>query len=143
MSLDESDLNELDFEILELLAERPISPTLGKRYLHDRGVREKISHQYVGQRLTRLAEHGHVVNLKDMGFYELVDDPRSTETIANGNPNVEIRDNGDIVWIGEAHYWVRCPLCSSEDVDERTDEADPDFDRQCRTCGLILPHASR
>lgn len=66
----EERLNDVDRQLLALLREGRITPTLAmKLELPDK------SRQYINQRLVRLAEHGHVENLEGTGVYELVDDP--------------------------------------------------------------------
>jgi len=74
MSLDAEALNEADRHILEILKQGRATPTLIKKLLSEQG--SEYSRQYIAQRLKRLAEHGHVNNIRDTGVYELVNDPR-------------------------------------------------------------------
>jgi DNA-binding Lrp family transcriptional regulator len=75
VALDENQLNEMDERILDVLLEGRASPTLTLKILKDEeGV--DVSRQYIGNRMKRLAEHGHISNLYDTGIYELVEDPR-------------------------------------------------------------------
>jgi len=66
--LAEKQLNAADRVILDLLADGRITP----RYA---ATESEYGSTYMGQRLSRLAEHGHVRRV-DRGLYELVDDPR-------------------------------------------------------------------
>lgn len=74
MALQPEDLNDADTEILGVLAEGRATPQLVREELADRG--RDVTRQYVSQRLKRLREHNHVVNRKETGVYELVDDPQ-------------------------------------------------------------------
>jgi hypothetical protein len=78
MVLSADQLNDWDESLLELLGDGRISPQLARLFLIERqsDPEEVPSAQYLGQRLRRLAEHGHIENLKDQGIYELTDDPR-------------------------------------------------------------------
>lgn len=79
MPLEKSNLSEIDQIILSYLREGRVTPVFVREKIIDEGERESISEQYCGQRLRRLEEHDHVVNLYDTGLYELTDDPESTE----------------------------------------------------------------
>jgi hypothetical protein len=76
MPLREDELNELDNEILDVLANGRATPTLLKRIFEEDGI--DVSRQYINQRLTRLSEHNHIENLFDTGVYELATDPRKS-----------------------------------------------------------------
>lgn len=76
MSLSPDQLNELDRLILDYLkTQGRATPRLLQLELEaagqDPGVRQNVN-----GRLTRLAEHQVVHNLRDTGVYELVEDPR-------------------------------------------------------------------
>jgi hypothetical protein len=76
MSLDSDQLNDLDGLILDYLRDDGrATPTLLQRELEARGEDPGVR-QNVNARLTRLAEHEHVINKRDSGVYEFVDDPR-------------------------------------------------------------------
>jgi len=62
------DLNSADKQILDELREGRVTPALVSE-------RRDLGRSYASQRLIRLKEHGHVVELV-RGLYELVDDPR-------------------------------------------------------------------
>jgi len=66
--LTDAQLNAADKVILDLLADGRITP----RYA---ATESGYGSTYISQRLSRLAEHGHVRRV-DRGLYELVDDPR-------------------------------------------------------------------
>lgn len=74
--LDPSGLRDIDRVLLDLLNEGRVTPAYCRRWM----VREEkdmhYSGGYVQERLARLVEHGHAVNLCDSGLYELVNDPR-------------------------------------------------------------------
>ena len=74
MPLTEDQLNKLDNEILDVLADGRATPTLLKNIFEEDGT--EVSRQYINQRLKRLSEHEHVENLFDTGVYELITDPR-------------------------------------------------------------------
>lgn len=76
VSLTPDDLREVDEILLDYLQEGRITPVYARERILDEDVRESITAQYCGQRLRRLAEHGHVRNLYDVGLYELLEDPR-------------------------------------------------------------------
>lgn len=76
--LTESQLNDMDRAVLDLLAEGRVSPSLAQTILADREIAD-TSRQYINKRLKRLAEHGHVTNLYGSGIYELVRDPREEQ----------------------------------------------------------------
>lgn len=78
VALEKSDLNDLDRQILDVLKEGRASPMLALRILEDRQNLD-VTRQYVGSRMVRLAEHGHLENLYDTGIYEIRDDPRLTQ----------------------------------------------------------------
>jgi len=69
------DLNEMDRRLLTYLSDGRLTPAYAKARLEDDGVGE-YSRGYIQQRLARLAEHDHAVNLYETGLYDLVDDPR-------------------------------------------------------------------
>lgn len=69
------DLNEMDRHLLTYLSDGRLTPAYAKARLEDDGVGE-YSRGYIQQRLARLAEHDHAVNLYGTGLYDLVDDPR-------------------------------------------------------------------
>lgn len=75
MALSDGDLNELDHQILDALAEGRATPTLVKKLLEQEGT--DVSRQYVNRRMKRLSEHDHINNVLDTGVYELISDPRS------------------------------------------------------------------
>ena len=77
MTLDATELNDLDRQLLDLLHEGRATPTLARKLLITKGIQDDISRQYINQRLKRLAEHDHISNLEDTGVYELVSDPRN------------------------------------------------------------------
>lgn len=79
MALTEEDLNELDGEILDMLADGRATPTLLKKMFEENGT--EVSRQYVNQRLKRLSEHNHINNLFDTGVYELTTDPRKKDNV--------------------------------------------------------------
>lgn len=72
--LNSEDLIEIDEQLLDYLCEGRVTPNYARMRLVE-DVKD-YSRGYVQQRLKRLVEHGHVVNLLDSGLYELVDDPR-------------------------------------------------------------------
>lgn len=74
MGLDESDLNDTDRLILDVLSEGRATPQLVRKRLAESGV--EVSRQYVNQRLKRFSEHDHVDNVLATGVYELTTDPR-------------------------------------------------------------------
>jgi hypothetical protein len=74
MVLSAADLNELDCQILDLLADGRATPTLVKKRLDQGGI--EVSRQYINRRMKRLSEHKHIENVLDTGVYELVSDPR-------------------------------------------------------------------
>lgn len=75
MGLNTESLNDLDRHILDILEEGRATPTLIKKILNDQG--KDYTRQYISQRLKRLAEHNHIVNIRNTGVYELTDDPRT------------------------------------------------------------------
>ena len=77
MALSEEELNELDNQILDALADGRATPTLLTKIFEEKGT--EVSRQYVNQRLKRLAEHDHIKNLFDTGVYELLTDPRKND----------------------------------------------------------------
>jgi len=72
------DLNQMDQQLLEYLADGRVTPAYARARLDSDGVGE-YSRGYVQQRLSRLAEHSHATNLYETGLYELVDDPREDD----------------------------------------------------------------
>nr|WP_252487420.1 hypothetical protein [Natronococcus sp. CG52] len=79
MALSDSDLRDVDRDLLEYLLEGRITPVYARERMADEGQRD-VTSTYLGQRLQRLEEHGHVRNLYDTGLYELINDPRETES---------------------------------------------------------------
>lgn len=65
-------LSEFDQRLIDFLEEGRCTPVLIKRLLETEGI--EYSRQHISNRLTRLEEHGIVVNLYDTGVYELVED---------------------------------------------------------------------
>ncbi|WP_129116263.1 hypothetical protein [Halegenticoccus tardaugens] len=79
MTLQEDQLNDLDRAILDYLrANERATPTLLMLELQDNGVETGVR-QYVNSRLSRLAEHGHIRNVRDTGVYEFASDPRQSD----------------------------------------------------------------
>jgi hypothetical protein len=74
MGLDLTDLREIDRTLLDYLREGRITPAYARKRLLDETERESITGAYIGQRLQRFEEHGHVENLYDTGLYALVED---------------------------------------------------------------------
>lgn len=72
--LDDDDLREVDELLLDYLNEGRVTPGYAKKLLFDD--LDEYSRGYVQQRLARLEEHDHAVNLRDSGLYALLDDPR-------------------------------------------------------------------
>jgi len=75
MALDDEDLRDVDWDLLNYLEEGRVTPAYARDRMADEGKRE-VTSTYLGQRLQRLEEHNYVTNLYDDGLYELVDDPR-------------------------------------------------------------------
>lgn len=73
--LSPEDLNEMDRHLLTYLAAGRVTPAYARARLEEDDVGE-YSRGYIQQRLSRLAEHSHAVNLHGTGLYELIDDPR-------------------------------------------------------------------
>lgn len=73
--LSDEDLRDVDRTLLDYLVEGRVTPVYARDRIHDETEREYTS-TYLGQRLQRLGEHGHVRNLYGTGLYELVEDPR-------------------------------------------------------------------
>jgi signal recognition particle subunit SEC65 len=84
MALDADDMRDVDFDLLEYLREGRITPSYARDRMIDEGKRE-VTSTYLGQRLQRFEEHGHVVNLFDDGLYELVDDPLGDDDDLRGD----------------------------------------------------------
>ncbi|AGB38780.1 hypothetical protein [Natronococcus occultus] len=78
MTLSNSDLRDVDRDLLEYLLEGRVTPVYARERMNDEGRRE-VTSTYLGQRLQRLEEHDHVRNLYETGLYELIDDPRERE----------------------------------------------------------------
>lgn len=78
MALDDEDLREVDRDLLEYLREGRVTPAYARDRMVDEGIRD-VTNTYLGQRLQRLEEHDHVVNLFGVGLYEIVHDPRSDD----------------------------------------------------------------
>lgn len=74
MALGTEDLRDVDKELLEYLREGRVTPAYARDRMAAEG-RRKVTSTYLGQRLQRLEEHGHVENLYEVGLYELVQDP--------------------------------------------------------------------
>lgn len=77
MTLSDEDLRDVDRDLLGYLVDGRITPVYARERMADEGRRE-VTSTYLGQRLQRFEEHGHVRNLYDTGLYELVDDPRES-----------------------------------------------------------------
>lgn len=69
-------LNDWDERILDYLHDGRATPGLVRKMLLRDDVTDSISRQYINERMTRLAEHGHLKNILDSGVYELASDPR-------------------------------------------------------------------
>lgn len=78
MALDAEDLRDVDRDLLAYLREGRVTPAYARDRMADEGKRE-VTSTYLGQRLQRLEEHDHVVNLYDDGLYELVDGPEEAD----------------------------------------------------------------
>lgn len=76
MSLGPDDLREVDERLLEYLTDGRITPVYAREEMVAEGFRDEITSTYLQQRLKRMSEHGHVRNLREVGLYELVGDPR-------------------------------------------------------------------
>lgn len=77
MTLSEDDLSDMDKHVLDWMHEHPDvtpTPTLLMKAFQDEGM--SYSRQYYNSILSRLAEHGHVRNLRKTGVYKLKSDPR-------------------------------------------------------------------
>jgi len=72
--LDADQLRDIDRQLLNYLDGGRVTPVYCRRRLADD--LDEYSRGYVQERLARLVEHGHAVNLRGCGLYELVDDPR-------------------------------------------------------------------
>ena len=81
--LDESDLNDTDKRLLDLLHDGRITPQYAADEL-------EISRTYSSERLKRLVEHGHVDRVAG-GLYGLANDPRGDELTDLKNEQ-ELRD---------------------------------------------------
>lgn len=77
MGLSDDDLRDIDRILLDYLREGRVTPAYARDRILDETDRDSITSTYLGQRLQRLEEHGHVENLYDVGLYELMTDPRS------------------------------------------------------------------
>ena len=77
MALSEENLRDVDRDLLDYLVDGRITPVYARERMADEGRRE-VTSTYLGQRLQRFEEHGHVRNLYETGLYELVDDPRES-----------------------------------------------------------------
>jgi hypothetical protein len=73
--LDTDDLRQIDETLLNYLSDGRVTPQYARARLQEDG--QEYSRGYVQQRLARLVEHSHTVNLLDTGLYQLVDDPRN------------------------------------------------------------------
>jgi hypothetical protein len=74
--LDDDGMREIDRVLLDYLQNGRITPVYARERIVDNGIRESITEQYCQQRLKRLVEHNHAVNLFNVGLYELESDPR-------------------------------------------------------------------
>ena len=74
MGLSPSDLREIDQTLLGYLREGRVTAAYARKRVLDETPRDSITGAYLGQRLQRFEEHGHVENLYDSGLYELVRD---------------------------------------------------------------------
>jgi len=74
--LDDDGLREIDGVLLDYLQDGRVTPVYARERIVDDGIREGITEQYCQQRLKRLVEHNHAVNLFEVGLYELRNDPR-------------------------------------------------------------------
>jgi len=72
--LSAEDLRDVDEQLLDYLRDGRITPAYARVRLKEDV--DEYSRGYVQQRLSRLEEHQHAVNLFDVGLYELLDDPR-------------------------------------------------------------------
>jgi len=73
MTLSDDHLNPADRDILSYLqAEGRATPALLADVLSDRDPDYGTTRAYRNQRLVRLAEHGHVQNVRSAGLYEFV-----------------------------------------------------------------------
>lgn len=73
--LDESDLNDWDPRILDVLQDYDATPILVRKLLKNEGYNPPVR-QYINGRMIRLAEHDHLDNLEGSGVYRLIEDPR-------------------------------------------------------------------
>jgi len=69
------DLRTVDEYIIKYMSKGRVTPNYARKQLATDGV-DEYTRGYVHQRLARLVEHDHAVNLLDSGLYELRDDPR-------------------------------------------------------------------
>lgn len=72
MGLSPSDLREIDETLLSYLREGRVTAAYARKRILDETPRDSITGAYLGQRLQRFEEHGHVENLYNSGLYELV-----------------------------------------------------------------------
>lgn len=81
MALGPDDLNAMDKWILDFLAEHEwATPNLLRKFYNDEQTTDddRITRQWVANRLTRLSEHDHVEKVhSDAAEYRLKDDPRN------------------------------------------------------------------
>lgn len=75
MPLSRGDLREIDEVLVEYLKEGRVTPVYARERVTDEGQWDEITSTYLGQRLQRLAEHGHARNLYGVGLYELIKEP--------------------------------------------------------------------
>lgn len=73
MGLSEDNLRDIDRELLDYLREGRVTPAYARKRLADETGQE-VTGAYIGQRLQRFEEHGHVENLYDVGLYALRED---------------------------------------------------------------------
>ena len=78
VALEPRRLNDIDEAILAILSEGRATPALVRTLIEEQQG-DVPSRSYIGQRMVRLAEHGHLANVRDSGVYELVSDPREDD----------------------------------------------------------------
>jgi hypothetical protein len=71
-------LHPVDRQLLGYLEEGRVTPAFARARMKESG--EEFSRGYIQQRLKRLEEHSHLINLFDTGLYELESDPRQSQT---------------------------------------------------------------
>ena len=73
VGLSDDDLRDIDRKLIEYLREGRVTPAYARKRVADETGRE-FTGAYIGQRLHRFEEHGHVENLYDVGLYTLTED---------------------------------------------------------------------